>query len=270
MNNLEKLFSKEMPHESAEKHVSGSAEYIDDIIEPKETLHAAIGWSKISKGKIIKLDLREVVKSEGFKGIITEKDIPGINDVGPVFKGDYIFTSKKIEYFGQPIFAVAATSVDLARKAVLKAKIKYKKEKPIITIKDALKNKSYILKTRNLINGDPLKAIKNSQNKLAGELHTGSQDHFYLEGQIALTIPKEDNNFKIYTSTQHPSETQQIVAKVLKQNFNTIDVQVRRIGGGFGGKETQSFIFAAISALLAKKTGRAIYRRVRGISGLDF
>ena len=125
MNYPDKIFSNEMPHESAEKHVSGLAEYTDDIIEPNGTLHAAIGWSKIAKGRIIKLDLREVIKSEGVCGIITEKDIPGINDVGPVFKGDFIFTSKKVEYYGQPIFAVAATSTELARKAVLKAKIKY-------------------------------------------------------------------------------------------------------------------------------------------------
>ena len=262
MINSEKLFSINTPHESAEKHVSGLAEYTDDIIEPKGTLHAAIGWSNIAKGRIIKLDLREVLKSEGVHGLVTIKDIPGINDVGPVFKGDYIFTNKKIEYYGQPIFAVAATNTDLARKAVLKAKIQYKKEKPIINIKDALKKKSYILKTRKLINGNPDKVIKNSKNLINGEFYSGSQDHFYLEGQIALTIPKEDNNFKIYTSTQHPSETQQIVAKVLKQNFNTIDVQVRRIGGGFGGKETQSFLFAAISSLLAKKLNKPIKLRI--------
>ena len=262
MKNFDNIFSTEQPHESAEKHVSGLAQYTDDIIEPKETLHAAIGWSTIAKGKIIKLDLSNVIKSEGVCGIVTQKDIPGINDVGPVFKGDYIFSNKKIEYYGQPIFAVAATTTELARKAVKKAKIEYKKEKPIIDIKDALKKKSYILKTRKLITGTPISSINNSQNKLNGELYLGGQDHFYLEGQIALTIPKEDNNFLIYSSTQHPSETQQIIAKVLNQNFNTIDVHVRRIGGGFGGKETQSFLFAAISSLLAKKLNKPIKLRL--------
>ena len=97
MNRLDKIFSIEMPHESAEKHVSGLAKYTDDIIEPHGTLHAAIGWSRISKGRIIKIDLREVIKSEGVHGVITKKDIPGINDVGPVFKGDYIFVDKKID-----------------------------------------------------------------------------------------------------------------------------------------------------------------------------
>ena len=226
MKNFENIFSTEQPHESAEKHVSGLAQYTDDIIEPKETLHAAIGWSTIAKGRIIKLDLSNVIKSEGVCGIVTKKDIPGINDVGPVFKGDYIFSNRKVEYYGQPIFAVAATTTELARKAVKKAKIEYKKEKPIIDIKDALKKKSYILKTRKLITGTPISSINNSQNKLNGELYLGGQDHFYLEGQIALTIPKEDNNILIYSSTQHPSETQQIIAKVLNQNFNTIDLHV--------------------------------------------
>ncbi len=262
MKNVDNLFSEKMTHESAEKHVTGDAKYTDDINEPSDTLHAAIGWSTISKGRIVSLDLRDVVKSDGVVGIITEKDIPGINDVGPVLKGDYIFTSKKIEYFGQPIFAVAAKTTELARKAVLKAKINYKKEKPILNIKDALENKSYILKTKNLVTGKPQQAIKNSEHVLKGEFECGGQDHFYLEGQIALTIPKEDDNFKIYSSTQHPSETQQIVAKVLKQDFNTIDVHVRRIGGGFGGKETQSFIFAAITTLLSKKLKKPIKLKI--------
>ena len=143
MKNLDNLFSTELPHESAEKHVSGMANYTDDIIEPKGTLHAAIGWSTIAKGRIIKLNLNDVIKSEGVCGIVTKKDIPGINDVGPVFKGDYIFSNKKIEYFGQPIFAVAATSTKLARKAVLKAKVTYKTLKPVIDIKEVNTVKSF-------------------------------------------------------------------------------------------------------------------------------
>jgi xanthine dehydrogenase large subunit len=262
MKNLDNLFSEKLPHESAEKHVSGLAKYTDDILEPTNTLYAAIGWSTVAKGSIVKIDLRDVIKSAGVCGVITERDIPGINDVGPVFKGDVIFSSKKIKYFGQPIFAVAADTTELARKAVLKAKIQYKKERPIIRIKEALEKKSYILKTRKFSNGNARKAIKNSQHKLIGESQTGGQDHLYLEGQVALAIPKEDNGLLIYSSTQHPSKTQQIVAKVLNQNFNTIDVHVRRIGGGFGGKETQSFMFAAISSLLAKKFNKPVKLRL--------
>ena len=253
MDKKNKLFSIKKEHESASKHVSGKAKYIDDIPEPKNLLHTAIGYSQIAKGKIKSINLKDVIKSEGVIEVITYKDIPGINDVGPVFKGDPIFAKKNIEYFGQPIFSVAATTCELARKAVRKAKINYLKEKPILEIKEAIKKKSFVLKTKILQKGDVAKSIKDSKNMIDGELFSGGQDHFYLEGQIALTIPKEDNYYLIYSSTQHPSETQQIVAKVLKQKFNSINVRVRRIGGGFGGKETQSFIFAAISALLAKK-----------------
>ena len=241
------------PHESGTKHVSGYANYIDDIIEPEGTLYGAIGYSKKAYAIIKKLDLREVWKSEGVVSVVTSADIPGRNDVGAVHDGDPIFP-KKAEYFGQPLFAVAATSTELARKAVLKAKIFYKTLKPVIDIKEALRKKLFVLKGRKIKRGNPSKKINKAKNFLKDSFILGSQEHFSLEGQIAFVIPKEDNDFKVYSSTQHPGETQQIIAKMLNQKNNTINVEVRRIGGGFGGKETQSFIFAAICTLLSKKT----------------
>ena len=257
-----KTFIKNVEHESAIKHVTGRAIYTDDISEPRNLLHAAIGFSPVSKGIIKKIDYSEVLNSDGVIDIITEKDIEGQNDVGPIFKGDKIFTSKKIEYHGQPIFAVIASSTILARKALLKIKLKIKKQKPIITIDDAIRNKSFVLKSKTIKRGKSNTAITNSKHRLTGKLECGGQDHFYLEGQIAMTIPQEDNNFLIYSSTQHPSETQQIVAKVLNQKFNSINVKVRRIGGGFGGKETQSFLFAAITSIAAKKLNRPVKLRI--------
>ena len=257
-----KNFVKNTEHESAIKHVTGKAIYTDDIPEPQNLLHAAIGFSNVSKGTIQKIDFSNVLNSEGVIDIITESDIEGQNDVGPIFKGDKIFTSKNIEYYGQPIFAVIATSTKLARKAALNAKIEIKKLKPILTIEEAVKKKSFVLKSKVINRGKASIAIKNSNHQLKGKLECGGQDHFYLEGQIALTIPQEDNNFLIYSSTQHPSETQQIVAKVLKQKFNSINVKVRRIGGGFGGKETQSFLFAAISSIAAKKLNKPVKLRI--------
>ena len=138
---MEKNFTKNIEHESAKKHVTGKAVYTDDIPEPRNLLHAAIGYSNCSKGIIKKIDLKDVFNSEGVVDVISEKDINGINDVGPIFKGDKIFTSKKIEYYGQPIFAVIATSNILAKKASLKAKIIVEELKPILTIKDAMKKK---------------------------------------------------------------------------------------------------------------------------------
>ena len=259
---MEKNFTKNIEHESAKKHVTGKAIYTDDISEPRNLLHAAIGYSNCSKGIIKKIDLKDVFNSEGVVDVISEKDINGINDVGPIFKGDKIFTTKKIEYYGQPIFAVIATSNILAKKASLKAKIIVEELKPILTIKDAMKKKSYVLKPRFLSKGDTKNNLKKSKNILSGEVYSGGQDHFYLEGQIAMSIPQEDDNFLVYSSTQHPSETQQIIAKVLNQDFNSIHVVVRRIGGGFGGKETQSFLFAAIASIASKKLNKPVKLRL--------
>ena len=248
------FIQEKRPHESGAKHVSGHAKYTDDIPEPEGTLYGAIGWAKKSHATIKKIDLKKVINSEGVIAVVTSKDISGRNDVGPVYDGDPIFPENKVEYFGQPLFAVAAKTTELARKAVLKAKISYKTLKPIIEIKDALRKKSFILKEQAIKKGDPSRKIREAANRLKGEFTTGSQEHFALEGQVSFVIPQEDNDFKVYSSTQHPSETQQIIAKMLNQKSNSITVIVRRIGGGFGGKETQSFIFAAICTLLAKKT----------------
>tara|TARA_B100001750_G_scaffold224877_1_gene216305 strand:- start:613 stop:2919 length:2307 start_codon:yes stop_codon:yes gene_type:complete len=252
---------EKIPHESGIKHVSGKAYYTDDIPEPYGTLYGAIGWSKKAHAIIKKMDLSEVEKSEGVLAVVTSDDIIGRNDVGPVYDGDPIFP-KKVEYYGQPLFAVAAKTTELARKAILKAKISYKSLKPITTIKEALNKKSFVLKEKSIKKGEALKAIKNSAHKLKGNFMTGSQEHFALEGQGAFVIPQEDNDFKVFSSTQHPSETQQIIAKMLNQKSNTITVETRRIGGGFGGKETQSFIFAAICTLLAQKTKHPVKLRM--------
>ncbi len=254
MNN-KNYIEKNIPHDSAKKHVSGFADYVDDIKEPKTTLYAAIGYSKKAHALIKKMDLENVKNSEGVVSVITQKDIPdgGKNDVGPVFDGDPIFTNKP-QYFGAPLFAVAATSTELARKAVLKAKISYKTLKPTVTIEQALKKKSYVLSGQTVKRGE---LSKENKNYLKGNFTTSAQEHSALEGQIAFAIPQEDNNFLIYSSTQNPSETQHIIARMLNQRNNTITVSVRRIGGGFGGKET-TFIFAAIATLLAKKTKKPV------------
>ena len=255
------FINEERPHDSASKHVSGHAIYTDDIKEPYGTLHGAIGCSKKAHAIIKKIDLSEVWKSEGVISIIGHNDIPGRNDVGPVFDGDPIFPSKKVEYYGQPLFAVAATSTELARRAVIKAKISYKDLKPIVTIQEALSKKKFIFKGKKIKRGNPSEKISKSKNYLKGNFTTGSQEHFYLEGQVAFVIPKEDSDLLVYSSTQHPSETQQIIAKMLNQKSNTITVIVRRIGGGFGGKET-NFLTSSICALLANKTKKPVKLRL--------
>jgi len=261
MRNEELIKGQGIPHDSAAKHVSGFAQYTDDIGEPLNTLYGAIGWSKKAHAKIKKIDLKHVKKSEGVISVVTYNDIPGRNDVGPVFDGDPIFPKTKVEYFGQPLFAVAATSTELARKAVLKAKVTYQDLKSIVTIEEALKKNNLLFEPRIIKKGNPQNKIKKSKNKLKGNFNTGSQEHFYLEGQVCLVVPKEDNNLLVYSSTQHPSETQQIIAKILKQKSNSITVMVRRIGGGFGGKET-NFMTSAICAILSHKTKQPIKLRL--------
>ena len=249
----EALINETRPHDSAFKHVSGFAEYTDDINEPENTLYGAIGWSKKAHAIIKKIDLNKVKSSKGVVSVVTYIDIPGRNDVGPVFDGDPIFANKKIEFYGQPLFAVAANTTELARKAVLKAKIIYKELKPIVTIQESLNKKKLLFKVRKIKRGNATKILSKSKNKLKGNFTTGSQEHFYLEGQAAFVIPKEDNDLVVYSSTQHPSETQQIIAKMLNQKSNSITVVVRRIGGGFGGKET-NFMTSSICSLLAYRT----------------
>ena len=164
MNNNQNHINQSRPHDSAIKHVSGLAEYTDDIKEPPGTLFGAIGWSKKSKAIIKKINLEEVKKSEGVIAVVNYLDIPGRNDVGPVFDGDPIFSKEKVEFFGQPLFAVAAKSTELARKAVLKAKVKYKNLKPIVTIEDALKKNNLLFNVKKISRGNASKAIPKSKN----------------------------------------------------------------------------------------------------------
>ena len=252
------------PHESAKKHITGLATYTDDMTEPAGLLHAAIGYSSKAHAIVKKINLKKVLKSEGVVAVVTSFDIPenGRNDAGTVYPGDPILASKKVEYQGQIIFAVAAKTTELARKAALKAKISYKILKPVVTIKDALKKKSFVLKGQTVSRGEPLRKINSKLNYLKGEMFTPNQEHCALEGQISIAIPQEDGKFLIHSSTQNPSETQHVVAKMLNQKNHTIQVSCRRLGGGFGGKETQSIIFAAVATLLAKKTQRPVKLKI--------
>ena len=192
----ETFINENRPHESAVKHVTGQAYYTDDIPEPPGTLFGAIGWSKKAHAIIKKINLDKVFKSEGVVAVITADDIPGRNDVGPVYDGDPIFP-KKAEYYGQPLFAVAAKTTELARKAVLKAKIIYKELKPIVTIQESLNKKKLLFKVRKIKRGNATKILSKSKNRLKGNFTTGSQEHFYLEGQAAFVIPKEDNDLVV-------------------------------------------------------------------------
>lgn len=250
-------------HDSAHKHVAGSAPYVDDIIQPENLLHAYVGFSPVAHGNIIELDLEQVRSFAGVRAVITAADIPGRNDISPVGAADEgVFAEQQVHFLGQPLFAVAAESRDVARRAVRQAKIRFQELPAILDIDAALAAESWVLPPHTMQRGEPSKAIEQAEHRIQGELRIGGQDHFYLEGQVSMAIPAEDEDLLICTSSQHPSEVQETVAHVLGCASNAITVEVRRMGGAFGGKETQAAQWAVIAALLAKKTRQPVKLRL--------
>jgi xanthine dehydrogenase large subunit len=250
------------PHESAHLHVSGRALYADDIPLPANTLHAAFGLSTIAHGRIQALDLVPVLESAGVVTVAIASDVPGENNYGSAVHDDPIFAPGLVQYAGQPLFVVAADSYLAARKAARAARVEYVPLPAILDIRAALAAQSAVLPTQHLMRGRPFEELLRAPRRLDGTVQVGGQDHFYLEGQIAIAIPQEDGAMLIHSSTQHPSEVQQIVAHALGKQANQVTVQCRRMGGGFGGKETQPALIAAAAAVLAHKTGRPVKLRL--------
>ena len=249
-------------HESADKHVSGKAVYIDDRGERADQLHGAIGQSTIAHGIVKSMDLSKVKAYPGVVAVITSGDVPGKVDIGPVFGGDPVLVEEKVEFMGQAMFAVAATSHEAAVKAAKLADIEYQELTPVLSVKDALAKQNFVRPTHTQSRGDAKTAISQSENKLSGELQIGGQEHFYLESQISIAEPTEEGGMIVYSSSQHPSEVQILVAEVLGISFNKVVIDMRRMGGGFGGKETQAAPWACLAALLANKTGRSVKMRL--------
>ena len=246
-------------HDSGPKHVSGSAEYIDDIIEPAGTMHAYLALSTRAHAEIVGIDYAAVKASPGVIGVLTAADIPGENDVSPSHKHDEpIFAIGKVHFWGQPIFAVVAETRDQARRAAHLAKVEYR-DLPFATNVRAAQEAGGKLVTEplKLERGDVEAGLAAAPRRIKSSVTIGGQDHFYLEGQIALAVPGEDEDVTVHSSTQHPSEVQLMVAHVLNIQQNAVTINVRRMGGGFGGKETQGNLFAAVAAIAAKKWNRA-------------
>jgi xanthine dehydrogenase large subunit len=245
-------------HESADKQVAGEAIYVDDRPSLRGELHAAVGQSTMAHANIISMDLSAVKAAEGVISVITVEDVPGHTDIGPVFPGDPVLAIGKVEFIGQPLFAVAATSFDLARKAVKLARVEYQELEAVLTVKDALAKQNFVRPPFTMKRGDSASAIAAAEHQLSGEILVGGQEHMYLEGQVSTAEPTEDGGMSIFTSSQHPSEVQKLVAEVLDIPLNKVLVDMRRMGGGFGGKETQAAPWACIAALLANVTKRPV------------
>ncbi len=246
-------------HDSGSKHVSGQAEYIDDIVEPHGTMHAYLGLSTLPHAEIVSIDLDAVRQAPGVIGVLTAADIPGENDVSPSHKHDEpIFAIGKVHFWGQPLFAVIGETREAARRAARLAKIDYKALAFVTDIRAAqAAGGKLVTDPLTLERGDIAAGLASAPRRLKGTMVIGGQDHFYLESQIALAVPGEDEDVTLFCSTQHPSEVQLMVAQVLGIHQHAVTVNIRRMGGGFGGKETQGNLFAAVAALAAKKWGRA-------------
>jgi len=248
------------PHDSAIKQVAGRAEYVDDLVEPAGTLHGYLGLSTRAHAEIVGMDLSAVRAAPGVVAVLTASDIPGENDISSVHKHDEpIFAEDKVQYWGQPIFAVIGETREAARRATKLAKIEYR-DLPHITDAAVAMEAGARLVTEplKLERGDVAAGFAASKNRVKGRVRIGGQEHFYLESQIALAIPGEDDEVTIQASTQHPTEIQVMVSHALNIPHAAVTVNMRRMGGGFGGKETQGNLFAVVAAVAAKKLGRAI------------
>jgi xanthine dehydrogenase large subunit len=247
---------KPLPHDSAVLHVQGAANYVDDIGEPAGTLHIAIGMADKASGRLKTLDLERVRAEPGVVAAMTAMDIPGKNDIAPVFADEPLFVDQEVMFHGQALFAVVARTRDEARRAARLATISIDETAPAITIADALVTGARVQEDYAFGRGDPAAAIGKAAHRLEGQLAIGGQEHFYLEGQASFAFPGEGDEMTVHASTQDPTEVQHIVARVLGIPDAFVTVETRRMGGGFGGKESQACAWAAIAALAARVTRR--------------
>ena len=251
------------PHESAHLHVAGEATYVDDMPELAGTLHAALGLSPVAHGRLAATALDAIAALPGVVDVFGARDIPGRNDCGPIVHDDPILADGSVQYLGQPVFVVLARTRDAARRAASQAKkvLTIEPLPPVLTARDGHAKKQYVLPPMHLARGDAARAIAAAPRRLKGSLSIGGQEQFYLEGQIAYAIPLEDGGMLVHCSTQHPTEMQSVVAHALGIDAHAVRVECRRMGGGFGGKESQSALFACAAAIAARRTGRAVKLR---------
>jgi len=253
---------RSVKHDSAPKHVSGEAVYVDDRLEFPNQLHVYARMSERAHARIVRIDTAPCYQIPGVAIAITAKDVPGQLDIGAVMPGDPLLADGKVEFIGQPVIAVAADSLETARKAAMAAIIEYEDLEPVLDVVEALHKKHFVLDSHTHKRGDSATALASAPRRLQGSLHIGGQEHFYLETQVSSVMPTEDGGMIVYTSTQNPTEVQKLVAEVLGVPMNKIVIDMRRMGGGFGGKETQAAGPACLCAVIAHLTGRPTKMRL--------
>lgn len=252
---------KSITHESAHLHVSGKANYVDDIPEVEGTLYAGLGLAEIAHGKIINMDLSAVWQAEGVVTVLTGIELLH-NNCGPVVADEPIIATDTVSFFGQVIFVVVAKTYQQAQQASRLAKVTYEALEPILTIEQAIARQSWILPPVQLTAGDANAKLAVAPYRLQGMAQVGGQEHFYLEGQICYAYPKEEDMLQVLCSTQHPTEMQLLISEAVGYGMHQVSVEVRRMGGGFGGKESQSAQWACITAILSVKLKRPVKLRL--------
>jgi len=257
-----KAVGKALPHDSAHLHVSGTAAYTADLPEPRDLPHVAVGMSSKPPARIKGIKLKKVSSSAGFVDTCVGADIPGVNNCEPIGADEQILGADVAGFVGHGLVAVAAETVDQARKAARLADVSYEELDAILDPMTAVKKQSFVLPTETLQRGDAKKAIANAPHRLQRRLELGGQDQFYLEGHIAMVVPEEDGALRVYSSTQHPDEVQHLVAHATGRSAKDVVCICRRMGGAFGGKESQAATIACIAAIMAVKTGRACKLRL--------
>ena len=254
--------AKSLPHDAARLHVTGAARYVDDIPTPADTLHLAFGVSTIARGQITAMDLAAVRAAPGVVAVLTAEDLPFANDVSPSVHDEPLLSDGAVHYMGQPLFLVVASTHLAARKAAHLARIDYAEETPILTVEDALAaNSRFEEGPRIWEKGSATAAVAAAPRVVSGLFEIGGQEHFYLEGQAALAEPQEGGDVIIRSSTQHPTEIQHKVGEALGIPMHGVRVETRRMGGGFGGKESQGNALAVACAVAARLTGRVCKMR---------
>ncbi len=251
-----------LPHDAARLHVTGDARYIDDIPMPRDCLHLAFGLSTVAHGEVTALDLEAVRSAPGVVAVLTADDLPFDCDVSPSNHDEPLLATGHVHYVGQPVFLVVATSHRAARVAARKGAITYAEKPALLTLEAALEVDSRFEDgPRIWARGDAPAAIQSAPRKLSGTFEIGGQEHFYLESQAALALPQEDGGMHVQSSTQHPTEIQHKVAHAIGQPMHSVRVETRRMGGGFGGKESQGNALAVACAVAARRTGKACKMR---------
>ncbi|MBU8539857.1 xanthine dehydrogenase molybdopterin binding subunit [Falsiroseomonas tokyonensis] len=249
-------------HDSALKHTTGEARFADDAAEAAGTLHAALVLSAVAHGTVVSLDTAAALAMPGVVAVLGPRDISGENDIAASGHGEPLFADPLVEFAGQPLAMVVATTRDVALRAAAAVRAEIAPLEPVLSIEAALERENYVVPPQLLARGDAARAIAAAPRRMEAEFRAGGQEHFYLEGQIAIATPGEDGEIAVLSSTQHPSEVQHVVARVLGGACNGVTVTCRRMGGGFGGKESNASWVAAAAALAARHTGRPVKLRL--------